>query len=588
MEPVRAAEIRGDCGEVGDPVPTTFEKRAGSRAWGPNVILLLLGAFFAVFLFYPLLYVFRSAFWSGGRFTLEYFRIMFVDEAIRACVRNSFLIAASTTLLTTLVAVPLGQAMLRYRFAGKGFLQAALLVPLIMPPFVGAIGLHRLFGLHGAVNILLVDVLHWMREPVDWFGSRVWGVIFLETLHLYPIMYLNVTAALANIDPAMEEAALNLGARRGRLFRTITFPLMLPGYFAGAVLVFVWAFTDLGTPLMFQYRSVVPVQIFDRVKDINENPMGYALVVLTVALTAACFLASRAVAGRKRFEMIGRGHTSGRETDAGPVRTVVLCALTGGLVVLALLPHLGVVLTSFAREGSWFMTVAPGEWTLDHYRSVFGRKDVFRSIQNSLTYSTASTAIDLVLGVTIAYLVTRRRVRGSAAIDAVAMMPLALPGVVLAFGYVGCFSGTALDPRESPVLLLVVSYAVRRLPYVVRSAIAGFQQTSVTLEEASLNLGATSWATMRRITFPLIAANLVAGGILAFAFAMLEVSDSLILAMKSQFYPITKAIFVLYQRLGDGEYVASALGVLGMALLAGSLFLASRILGRRMGQLFRA
>lgn len=551
-------------------------------------VLVALALFFGVFLVLPLLYVFRSAFWIGGRFTVEYFRIMFSDAAIRSSVTNSFAIAFVTTALTTAVAIPLGQTMVRWRFRGKGVLQALLLVPLIMPPFVGAIGLRQILSLHGAVNTLLVDVLGVMAEPIDWFGSRFWGVVFLETLHLYPIMYLNVTAALANIDPAMEEAALNLGARRGRLFRTITFPLMLPGYFAGAILVFVWAFTDLGTPLMFQYRSVIPVQIFDRVKDINENPMGYALVVLTVVLTAACFLGSRAFAGSRRYEMIGRGHTAGREEAAGGPRTLAIWAWAGAIVVLALLPHLGVILTSFAREGSWFMSVLPEAWTTTHYGAVFGRSETVTSIRNSLFFSTASTLLDVVLGVTIAYLVTRRRVRGSALIDAVAMMPLALPGVVLAFGYVGFFSGTPLDPRESPVLLLIVSYAVRRLPYMVRSAVAGFQQTSVTLEEASLNLGSSPMGTMRRITFPLIAANLVAGAVLAFAFAMLEVSDSLILAMKARYYPITKAIFILYQRLGDGEYVASALGVLGMILLTTSLFLASRILGRRMGQLFRA
>jgi iron(III) transport system permease protein len=168
------------------------------------------------------------------------------------------------------------------------------------------------------------------------------------------------------------------------------------------------------------------------------------------------------------------------------------------------------------------------------------------------------------------------------------MLPLALPGLVLAFGYVGCFSGTFLDPRENPVLLLVVIYAVRRLPYMVRAAYAGFQQTSIALEEASQSLGATPMKTMRKITFPLIIANLVAGGILSFAFAMLEVSSSLILAMKREFFPITKAIYFLLSRIADGSYIASAMGMLGMALLIVSLILAGRFLGKRMGELFRA
>jgi iron(III) transport system permease protein len=176
-------------------------------------------------------------------------------------------------------------------------------------------------------------------------------------------------------------------------------------------------------------------------------------------------------------------------------------------------------------------------------------------------------------------------------LDALAMLPLALPGLVLAFGYVAGFDVPIrwLNPRDNPTLLLIVSYSVRRLPYIVRSAYAGFQQTSVTLEEASANLGAGPLRTLRRVTLPLVAAHLVAGAVLTFAFAMLEVSDSLILAMREQYFPITKTIYQLLGRIEpNAPSVACALGVVGMAILAASLLVAGRILGRRMGQLFRA
>jgi len=196
--------------------------------------------------------------------------------------------------------------------------------------------------------------------------------------------------------------------------------------------------------------------------------------------------------------------------------------------------------------------------------------------------------VTLILGILIAYILSRKRIPGKNILDATAMLPLALPGLILAFGYVACFSGTFLNPRENPVTLLIVIYAVRRLPYMVRAAYAGFQQTSIALEEASQSLGATPLKTMRKITFPLIIANLVAGAILSFAFAMLEVSSSLILAMKPKFFPMTKAIYYLLSRIQDGTYIASAMGMLGMALLIVSLVLAGRFLGKRMGELFRA
>jgi iron(III) transport system permease protein len=144
-----------------------------------------------------------------------------------------------------------------------------------------------------------------------------------------------------------------------------------------------------------------------------------------------------------------------------------------------------------------------------------------------------------------------------------------------------------LDVTQNPMLFLVIAYAMRRLPYVVRSVVAGLEQTPVDLELASRNLGASTLTTLRRITGPLIAANLIAGGLLAFAFAMLEVSDSLILAQRQDYWPITQAIYNLSQRLGDGPYIASALGVYAMLLLMLTMLTASAMLGKRMGAIFR-
>jgi iron(III) transport system permease protein len=236
----------------------------------------------------------------------------------------------------------------------------------------------------------------------------------------------------------------------------------------------------------------------------------------------------------------------------------------------------------------WFLSVLPSEYTFQFYKDVFSHDLTLLSIKNSLFLSSLSTIIDVVLGVTIAYLLARKRVPGRAVLDALAMLPLALPGLVLAFGYVAAFSATPLDARVNPIPLLVIAYAVRRLPYMVRAAYAGFQQTSVVLEEAAINLGASPMKTLYQITMPLIFANLIAGAVLSFSFAMLEVSDSLILASKEQYYPITKAIYALLGRLADGPYIASAMGILGLLLLAGSLFIAGRFFGRRMGELFRA
>jgi iron(III) transport system permease protein len=555
------------------------------------VFLALLAGFFGVFLVYPISQLLKGAFVADGKFSLQSFEMLLASPLQRQSLMNSFAIAFVTTGLVTLLTLPLAHVMTRFQFAGKGVLGSFLLVPMIMPPFVGAIGLRQMLSQFGSVNLLLMK---WgviaPDHPIDWLGAGgFWGIVGLQVLNLYPILFLNVSAAMANIDPTFRDAAQNLGSGSWRLFRTITLPLILPGYFAGAIIVFIWAFTDLGTPLIFGYSRVVPVQIFDAVNDLNTNPMGYTLVIFVLLLTVALFLISKRLLASKRYEMIARGHTLGAEQRATPSQALGIWLFAGFVTLIALLPHITVIVQSFSER--WFFSILPTQWTGNNYQEIFKSGLTASSVLNSLKYSSLSAFVDLLLGVTIAWLLTRRKIPFAGLLDAVAMLPLALPGIVLAFGYVAGFDFKIswLNPRENPTLLLIVSYSVRRLPYIVRSAYAGFQQTSVTLEEASANLGASPIRTLYKITLPLIMANLIAGTILTFSFAMLEVSDGLILAMKERFYPITKMIYQLMGRIDpNAPSVACALGVVGMIILTLSLFLATKLLGTKMGQLFRA
>ena len=567
-----------------------------------SLILALTTLFFVVFLIYPLLYVFKEAFWIGNTFSLTYFKLMVTDPSIRTLVVNSFKIGAMVTLVTSIVSLPLAYFLTRYRYPGRDLLRSIILIPMIMPPFVGAIGMQQFFGRFGSVNMLLVKLkLIDITETIDWFGGGFWGVVLLSTLHLYPIMYLNIVAALANVDPSLEEAAENMGASRAQVFRRITLPLMMPGYFAGAILVFIWAFTDLGTPLIFDYNEVIAVRIFRQVTEANANPMGYALVVLIIVLTAFAFYVSKRWTGSKHYEMLGRGHVTSRETDANAGMRSVIYLFIGGLTLMALLPHISVILVSLTPDSSqWRLSVLPQSWTFAHYVETFTHSDTLPSILNSLKYSICSTLLAMLVGIVVSYLLTRKRIPFQNLLDAVAMLPLALPGVAIAFGYLGSFADTTLllrhlpdgivsvlDPRQNPTFLLIISYSVRRLPYMLRSIYAGLQQTSVSYEEASQNMGATPMRTLYKITLPLVIANILAGAILVFSFSMLEVSDSLILAMRDQHYPITKAIWSLSQRPDHGAYTASALGVVGMLILIACLLGAGKVLGGKLGEIFR-
>jgi len=557
-----------------------------------RVVLVATLAFFAVFFLWPLLQILQGGFVNAdGHLTFGFLRVLLTDPLYLACLGNSLLLALASTALSFLIALPLAFFFDRFRFPGRELLASLILVPMILPPFVGAIGLKQIFGQYGAANALLI-ALH-LRPPgwtFDWFAaSQFWGVAVIEALSLYPIIYLNAVAALANVDPAMEEAAENLGCTGLRRFRRITLPLIHPGLFAGATIVFIWTFTELGVPLIFDYSRVMSVQIFYGLKDIGGNPFPYALVAIMLATSVLLYALGKGLFGRDSYAMMARATSipSARRLPRG--RAWLCTALFAGTTLVAVLPHLGVILVAFSRH--WHGTVFPRGLTLDNFRLALGHDLTVPAIANSLKYSSVATVVDLVLGVAIAYVVVRTRVAGRQVLDFLSILPLAVPGLVLAFGYLAMSQEgrwlAFLNPVDNPTLLLIVAYAVRRLPYVVRSAAAGFQQTSETLEEAAQNLGCPPLKATVRVTLPLITANLIAGGLLAFAFAMLEVSDSLILAQKQVFYPITKAIFELFQLLGDGRFLACALGVWAMLFLGVSIAAMSSLLGRKLGAIFR-
>jgi iron(III) transport system permease protein len=286
---------------------------------------------------------------------------------------------------------------------------------------------------------------------------------------------------------------------------------------------------------------------------------------------------------------MARAGGAGGPRTLTPLRAWACTGLFAGVTFVAVLPHLGVVLVAFSS--TWHATVLPAGFTLENFRLALGHDLTVPAIANSLEYSCLSTFVDVVLGIAIAYVIVRTRVLGREMLDFLVMLPLAVPGLVLAFGYLAMSQHgrlfSFLNPAENPAPLLVIAYSVRRLPYMVRSAAAGFHQTSETLEEAAANLGCPPLKTTIRITLPLITANLIAGGLLAFAFAMLEVSDSLVLAQKQAFYPITKAILELFRLLGDGRFLASALGAWAMVFLGAVIAGASLLLGRKLGAVFK-
>ena len=404
------------------------------------IISTLVTLLFTVFFIYPAAMVVKQAFegthTDGSHFfTLDFLLAVFRNPIYQEGLWNAFALGMTSTLATLAIAFPLALIGHRYDFFGKNCLGVLVLAPMILPPFVGAVGVKQMLGVNGMFNTLLIDCgLMTASSPYDWLAhGRFTGIVIMNALHLYPILYLNIAAALANLDPAMEQAAENLGCPPWKRFFRITLPLAMPGVFAGASIVFIWAFTELGVPLVFDFARVAPVQIFDGLKGLDKNPIPYALTAVLLIVATAVFALSKWLIGRSPLSTAPRPKSHATAVRLAGWRSAA-CSLGFMLVfALAAIPHLGVVLLSLARR--WYGTVLPDEFTLRHYTESLGNGLVVPSIQNSLLYASAATALALVIGLSVAWVVVRSDIKFRGLLDAIVMLPLAVPGLIMAFGY---------------------------------------------------------------------------------------------------------------------------------------------------------
>ncbi len=561
------------------------------RHWLPPVLV----AFLLVIVAAPVLLVLAGGLTTPAfEPTLFYLKEALAHPVYRAGLWHAAGIATATTALCLALTLPLAWFGWRFRFRGQGVAEALLLGPLILPPFVGALGVFQIAGHAGVLNTLGVNLGWWTWATApDWMGEhRLALIVLVQAIGLYPVLYLTLTASLARLDPALLEAAAAAGAGPWTILRRITLPLLMPGIFAGASVIFVWAFTDLGTPLMLGFDQVTPVQIFNGLQDLSSNRVPLALAVVLLVVVGVIYGGTRALVGRGPESLVVKGGGLADQTRPLPALLGWLPYLA--LTALAVTPHLAVILLAMAAD--WYQTLLPRGLTAEHYQAALAHPQVVPAILNSLGYATAATLLAVILGLGIAWATVRWKTRWTPALETLAMIPLAVPGLLMAFGFLalGLLAMTIapglrplVDPQQNPTLLLVIAYAVRRLPQVVRAVTAGLQQAPAALEEAAASCGAGPLTRLRRITVPLIAGSLAAAALLTFSFAMLEVSDSLILAQQRDHWPITKVIYDLVTVLGSGPAIACAFAVWAMAFLAGCLAAAGVILGKSPASLFR-
>ena len=545
-----------------------------------SAILLLLGFIILGYIVYPSVTVLWESFFRDGRMTLQNYAEFF-DLASTAYIEglfNSIWISFGSVLISALIGVPLALIFSTYEFPGRSIFAALATLPIVLPPLVGVISFLFLYSESGMVPRLIQVALGLDQVPFSLNG--VWAILVVHGYTMYVFFYLFTSAALKGMDPSGEEAATNLGASTLFRFRTITLPLLTPALVASALLVFMTSMNSFSAPYIFAggFR-VLSLGIYTS-KLNGDMEMAVTQTVILSGFSLGFLFWMRYYEGRRKYAMSGKGVVAKRRGVKGRWLRFIIGAVGIIMVVILLLPHMTILLMSFVKDGSWTFQILPTQYTTENYGRLLQDPSVWEPIKNSINMAVLATIADLVIGVTAAYLVVKGTFRGRRILDALVMVPWALPGTVVAINLIVAFSkGTPFSFGQVLIgsfWLLPIAYFIRHLPIIFRASSAVLEQLDDALEEAARNLGAGAFYAFRRVTLPLIGPGVLAGTLLAFVIALGEFVASILLYVYSN-RPIAIEILSQLRQFNIGS--AAAYGVL-LLILVSAVLLGSNYITR--------
>lgn len=542
----------------------------------------LIWSFLIVFVLFPLTRIFYDAVTNeAGQFTLRHFGDFFTDSFYLRSFWRSMLLGIAAVLSTSVIGIAVAFLIVRYEFPYRKTFSYLTMLPMILPPLVGVLGFVFILGRAGTVNILLMDWFG-LEAPVN-FMYGMHGVLLVETVHLFPLMTLSILDALAKVDPSLEEAAQGLGANGWRRFRDITLPLTTPGYISGALLVFIWTFADFITPLVVGVQDLLAPQAYLNIMQFVDRRlfrMGIVISALLVVLAIIFVIAAREYVAIKDYSSLAYSRVERRRL--GPVKRWLAVGLLSLLMVVCIIPQVGVVLAAVGR--GWALTPFPVQYTLEFFRTV--SIDTPKFIVNSFVYAGLALLLCLLIGVPMAWIMSRTQAPGRGAMDALTTLILAIPGTAIGIAYIRAFNFPLPFvgvPLTGMWLILPLVLAVRRLPYTVRGSFSSLLLVHPSMEEAAANVGATKLRTFRDITVPLVWKGILVGALFSFIMSIQEASATIFLTLGG-WEMIPFGIFTFY--IAGSQSQAAALGVILILVCALSLLAVNRIAGTRVGGLF--
>jgi iron(III) transport system permease protein len=495
---------------------------------GNTFLAALLWSVIAFLVLYPLSILVLESFkisGTGGTGLSNYLEF-FKDTYYLKTFGNTLVLSTLVLLTTTLFGVPLAYILARYRQRGKTIFTALILLPIVLPAYAGVFAFIIFFGRFGTLNLLLMDA-GLIKDPIN-FIYGLHGLVFVQSLHMLPFIVLSLAAGFTTIDPCFEEAAEMEGASGFWRFLTVTLPLCTPTYMAGAVIVFLWPFTDWLTPLILGQVDFLPsvayINIAYHFTDMYRKYMGIVAVVVSSIVCITLFLLARWWVEKKKYTGLSKGTTSeGRVIEPGPLMTVLSYLYMGFIAALVLIIPTVLGLAAFSRR--WVLEPFPTYWTLENFRVILLESPLL--IKNSFLFSGIALLFGIAFGLPAAYLIVRTRVPGRNALDFVITLMLAFPGMAVGVSYLLAFWKEI--PLATYWIIMPLALFARRLPYFLRMAHSSYLQLDVSLEEASEVSGAGKLRTFFYISLPLLVKGVLVGVVMFFIMAFQEISTAIFL-----------------------------------------------------------
>ncbi len=538
-------------------------KRFRLDVWGWTTIVILL--LYALFLLYPLSLLLKMAFSDGVHFTLENFAKFFSRKYYSITLLNSFKVSIAATIASVVVGVVLGYFMSVFKIRGAKLLRMCIVMATMSAPFVGAYAWIMLLGRNGVITNFLSG-LFGITMP-DIYGFN--GIMLVFVTQLFPLVFLYVQGAMSKMDASLMEASENLGCTGFKRFFTVVLPLISPTVLAGALLVFVRAMSDFGTPMLIGegYRTFTVILYNEFVGEVSQNKgFASAIAIIAILITMVVYFSQNFVAKKQAFSMNALHRIEKKQLHG--FSNFIVHFITYVVVGISILPQLYVVYTSFLKTSGQIYVAG---YSLQSYQDMFSR--LGRSIQNTIVIPAVSLLIVVFLAVLIAYVAVRRRNVLSGAVDVISMIPYVIPGTVIGIAMISAFNREPLV-LTGGMLIMVVALVGRRLPYTIRSSVAILQQIPLYVEEAALSLGSSKPKAFFTVTLPMMSSGVLSGAILSWVTLISELSTAILLYTgKTQ--TLTVAI---YTQIVRGNYgIASAMATVLTVMTLLSLLIFNKI-----------